>query len=254
MNTLMLKRLRNAPPTAKDTGNTMSTADTLIEQIQRSVIGQYQPIHTPFGERPLVYADYTASGRSLDFIERVIREQVLPYYANTHTEASLTGAQTTALREAARGQVRRAINAGEDDAVIFCGSGATAAINRLIDMLNLRLPRGDPTAADAFRTLPPAQRPVVFVGPYEHHSNELPWRESTADVVRIPTDSQGAIDRRALQSALEAHADRPLRIGSFSAASNVTGIKSDVPAITALLKEHGALSFWDLALVEQIWL
>lgn len=220
----------------------MSTADTLIDRIQRSVIGQYRPIQTPFGERPLVYADYTASGRSLDFIERAIREQVLPYYANTHTEASLTGAQTTALREAARNEVRRAINADADDAVIFCGSGATAAINRLIDMLNLRLPQGSPAAV-----LPSAQRPVVFVGPYEHHSNELPWRESTADVVRIPTDSNGAIDRRALQSALEAHADRPLRIGSFSAASNVTGIRSDVAGITTLLKEHAALAFWDYA-------
>lgn len=220
----------------------MSTADTLIERIQRGVIGQYRPIHTPFGERPLVYADYTASGRSLDFIEQAIREQVLPYYANTHTEASLTGAQTTALREAARREVRRAINAGADDAVIFCGSGATAAINRLIDILNLRLPQGSPAAA-----LPPAQRPVVFVGPYEHHSNELPWRESTADVVRIPTDSNGAIDGQALQSALEAHAHRPLRIGSFSAASNVTGIRSDVAGITTLLKEHAALAFWDYA-------
>ncbi|MEQ8515044.1 MAG: aminotransferase class V-fold PLP-dependent enzyme, partial [Chromatocurvus sp.] len=89
--------------------------------------------------------------------------------------------------------------------------------------------------------------PVVFVGPYEHHSNELPWRESTADVVRIPTDSSGAIDRQALQSALEAHRDRALCIGSFSAASNVTGIRSDVAGITQLLKEHGALAFWDYA-------
>lgn len=225
----------------------MNTASTLIQRIQRGVTGQYFPIRTPFGERPLVYADYTASGRSLDFIERAIRQQVLPYYANTHTEASLTGAQTTQLREAARTQVRHAINAGPDDAVIFCGSGATAAINRLVDLLNLRPSQADRASPEARHELSPTQRPVVFVGPYEHHSNELPWRESTADVVRIPTDKSGSIDTGALKSALEAHRDRPLRIGSFSAASNVTGIRSDVSGITRLLKTHGALAFWDYA-------
>ncbi|MFN2287294.1 MAG: aminotransferase class V-fold PLP-dependent enzyme [Chromatocurvus sp.] len=225
----------------------MNNASTLIQRIQRGVTGQYFPIRTPFGERPLVYADYTASGRSLDFIERAIREQVLPYYANTHTEASLTGAQTTQLREAARTQVRHAINAGPDDAVIFCGSGATAAINRLVDLLNLRPSQAEKVSSEARHELSPAQRPVVFVGPYEHHSNELPWRESKAEVVRIPTDAGGSIDASALESALETYRDRPLRIGSFSAASNVTGIRSDVAGITGLLKVHGALAFWDYA-------
>lgn len=225
------------------------TSRTLIDRIQRSVIGQYHPITTPFGTRPLVYADYTASGRSLDFIEHIVSDQVLPYYANTHTEASLTGAQTTALREAARNQIRSAINAGDDDAVIFCGAGATAAINRLIDMLGLRSPReagAAPGDADT-KAAEHAQQAVIFVGPYEHHSNELPWRESTATVVRIPTDEHGDIDRRALEAALANYRDCALRIGSFSAASNVTGIRSDVAGITRILKAHGALAFWDYA-------
>lgn len=225
------------------------TSRTLIGRIQRSVIGRYRLIETPFGDRPLVYADYTASGRSLDFIEKIVNDQILPYYANTHTEASLTGAQTTALREAARNQIRSAINAGDDDAVIFCGAGATAAINRLIDMLGLRVPRGAGAAAGRSHAVTRAQtqQAVVFVGPYEHHSNELPWRESNAEVVRIPADDRGDIDKRALESALATYQGRALRIGSFSAASNVTGIRSDVAGITRILKAHAALAFWDYA-------
>ena len=220
---------------------------TLIERIRHSVIGGRAPISTPFGEKPLVYADYTASGRSLGFIEDIICDQVLPYYANTHTETSFTGAQTTALREQARGIIRRAVNGGSHDQVIFCGAGATAAINKLIDILNLRLPDDLSRRYDLAAGIPPQDRPVVFIGPYEHHSNELPWRESIAELVVIPLTGRGQIDTRALESQLLAHADRRLKIGSFSAASNVTGVKSDVAGISALLKNHGALAFWDYA-------
>ena len=210
----------------------------LIKKISTSVIGQNQLIKTPFGDKPLIYADYTASGRSLRFIEDYIANSVLPFYANTHTETSITGAQTTRLREEARDIIKQAINAKENDKVIFCGSGATSAINKLIDILGLR------NASQKFNN---NQKPVVFVGPYEHHSNELPWRESAAELVSIPLDSQGRIDIKALNEKLERYKDRPLKIGSFSAASNVTGVISDVPQITAVLKKHDALSFWDYA-------
>lgn len=225
----------------------MSDSAALLRQIRGNIIGQYARLRTPFGERPLVYADYTASGRSLRNIEKEIQEQVLPWYANTHTEASYTGAQTTALREQARGIIRSALNAGADDKIVFCGSGATAAINRLIDILNIRLPRDLDERYQLSARIPAADRPVVFVGPYEHHSNELPWRESIADVVAIPLSDDGAIDKTALSLQLEAHADRAVKIGAFSAASNVTGVRSDVVGITRLLKVAGALAFWDYA-------
>ena len=222
--------------------------DRLIDEVRDAVIGDDEAIATPFGLRRVTYADYTASGRSLSFIEDFIRATVLPLYANTHTESSGTGLQTTRFREDARAIIRDAVGATQDDhAVIFCGSGSTGAIDKLIDCLELRLPAGLDERYGLESRIPDRDRPVVFIGPYEHHSNELPWRESIAELVRVPEDHDGRIDLEALEGALIEHAQRPVKIGSFSAASNVTGIISDVSAISALLHRHGALSFWDFA-------
>ena len=219
----------------------------LLERVRRGIIGEGELMDGPFGPRRVTYADYTASGRSLDFIEDFIRDAVLPRYANTHTESSGTGLQTSRLREDARQIIRDAVGGTENDLVIFTGSGATAAVNKLIGILELRIPAGLDERYQLARQIPEAERPVVFVGPYEHHSNELPWRESIADVVVIGEDSDGHVDLADLEGQLARYAQRPLRIGSFSAASNVTGILTDTSAVAALLHAHGALSFWDYA-------
>ncbi len=220
--------------------------EDLVARVRSAVIGGTASFPGPFGRRPLVYADYTASGRALAFIEDYLRASVLPTYANTHTEASFTGLQTTSLREEARGIIARSVGATDEHAVVFCGSGATYAIAKLVGVLGLAAPSA---FADriAFTGLPAGERPVIFVGPYEHHSNELPWRESVADVVTIEEDADGHVSLEGLEAALVRHSDRPLLIGSFSAASNVTGILTDVAAVAALLHRYGALSFWDYA-------
>lgn len=221
--------------------------DRLIETIRRSVIGSDTAVFTPFGLRRVTYADYTASGRSLSFIEDFIRDTVLPFYANTHTETSGTGLQTTRFREDARELIRQAIGGDANHAVIFAGSGSTGAIDRLITILGLRVPAALDDQFALTEHIPADERPVVFVGPYEHHSNELGWRESIADVVEISEDADGHVDLDDLERRLIEFSHRPLRIGSFSAASNVTGIITDTSAVSTLLHRHGALSFWDFA-------
>ena len=213
-----------------------------VERIRESIIGDKHPIATPFGTKPLIYADYTASGRSLTFIEDAIRQRVLPCYANTHTESTYTGACSTRLREEARNAIRRSLHGDASDAVIFTGAGATSAINKFIDILGLRRNSTEPNDAAKDK-----RRPVVFISAYEHHSNELPWRESAAEVVTVPLSSEGTLDCSALKALLLAYQARPLLIGSFSAASNVTGLCTDVSRVSRLLKDFGALACWDFA-------
>jgi len=220
--------LLTEPATAADPRPARGPA--LVERIRRGVIGDDEVLVGPYGPRRVTYADWTASGRSLGFLEDAIRDRVLPRYANTHTESSGTGRHTTRLREQARQTIHRAVGGTDRDLVIFTGSGATAAVAKLVGLLGLGRAEGP--------------RPVVLVGPFEHHSNLLPWRESAAEVVAVGEDGDGHVDLAELEAQLVRHAGRPL-IGSFSAASNVTGILSDTDRIAALLHRHGALSFWD---------
>jgi len=195
------------------------------------VIGEGAMIPGLYGDVALTYADYVASGRALRQVETYVQDHVLPFYANSHTESSFTGAHMTRLRNEARAEIGRVCGAGEGDAVIFAGSGATAGLNRLIALFGVER----------------ANDPLVLIGPYEHHSNILPWRETKARIIEIPEAEAGGPCMAMLERVLRDNKDSDLVIGSFSAASNVTGIVTDTAAVTRLLKAHGALSVWDYA-------
>jgi len=224
------------------------------------LIGADAVIQTPFGERLMMYADYTASGRCLCFVENYLR-QLQRIYANSHTEDDISGRSMTCLLREAEASVKRLVNAGEHGRIITVGSGATGAIDKFQQLIGIALPPATrqmlcalmtetlgQAQTEAFNAALKAHQPVVFVGPYEHHSNEISWREGLATVVTVRLTADGAIDLGHLEQLLEdpRYMGRK-RIGSFSAASNVTGMKSPVHEIAALLHSHDAIACFDYA-------
>lgn len=205
----------------------------IVDHLRDGLVGSNAKVRGPYGEKALVYADYVASGRALHQVERFVLEEVLPYYANSHTEASYCGGFMTRLRREARALIGRYCGANDQHAVIFTGSGATSGLNRLVKLFGV----SDAVAA--------GKRVRVILGPYEHHSNILPWRESGAEIVEIAEDPAGGPDLSRLRDALETESD--LTVCTLSAASNITGITSEVPAITRLVKAAGATMIWDYA-------
>lgn len=185
-----LKKKKSSPGEEDRENAVESTCYTsTMKYIHDNQIGTGSVISGPFGEKPEIYADYTASGRNLYNIENYISKYVLSNYGNTHTTTSYASMQTEKFRQDAREIIRRCVNAGDDDAVIFCGSGTTAAIHKLIGVLGLL----DPVTA---------RSTVVFIGPYEHHSNIIPWRETGAKLVRINENRKGQLDTEHLHNEL----------------------------------------------------
>ncbi|KAF4041926.1 Aminotransferase class-V [Phytophthora infestans] len=212
----------------------------VLRDMADNMIGRNIPFQSPFGTKAQVYADYTASGKSLECIEKFIHDHVMPTYGNTHTTTSVTGLQTTSFREEARQVIARAVNARDNkDVVIFAGQGCTSAIDKLVTALSINKGR---------RRHRPYKRPVIFTCPFSHHSNLLPWRESPcADEVQIPEAEGGGLDLKELERQLQRHQNRPLKIGSFAAASNLTGMLINVDEVSTLLHKYGALACWDYA-------
>ncbi|CAO2148618.1 unnamed protein product [Urochloa humidicola] len=223
-------------------------AEERVEWMRSQLVGGDAEFETPFGRRALLYADHTASGHSLRYIEDYILDHVLPFYGNTHTEDSYVGSRTTRTARKASRYIKRCMGGGPGDALLFCGSGATAAIKRLQEVIGVAVPPCPPAAA-VRQLLRAEERWVVFVGPYEHHSNLLSWRCSLADVVEVPAGrDDGLVDLDALRRALAApeYADRPM-LGAFSACSNVTGVITDTRTIARILHQHGAFACFDFA-------
>jgi selenocysteine lyase/cysteine desulfurase len=234
--------------------------DWSFEYLRRQIVGIDSAFDTPFGRRLMVYCDYTASGRCLVFVERYL-QTLQRIYANTHTEDDLTGRSMSRLLHEAEQTIKRAVNAGPQGRIVACGTGATGAIDKLQQILGVALPpatrkvvgeelrefMGD-EQFEAFRKFQQAHQPVVFVGPYEHHSNEVTWRQGLATVVEVNLGRDGSVDLEHLEQLLKLPEYKGrLRIGSFSAASNVTGMRTPVREIAQLLHAHDAYACFDYA-------
>eukprot|EP01124_Arcella_intermedia_P014761 TRINITY_DN2132_c0_g1_i3.p1 TRINITY_DN2132_c0_g1~~TRINITY_DN2132_c0_g1_i3.p1 ORF type:complete len:772 (-),score=193.80 TRINITY_DN2132_c0_g1_i3:85-2400(-) len=214
-------------------GKKMENSD-LVDYLRSNILGKENVFVGPFGPRQVTYCDYTASGRPLECIEEYIKTKVLPFYANTHSTSSTYGYQSTLFRNEARQIIAEALNAkAESDVVLFSGRGVTGAVNQLVQVLIKSVGLGEGS--------------VVFNSPYEHHSSILPWREVGCKVVTIREHHSGRIDYKHLKEELKLHENWKVKIGSFSAASNVTGVLSNIEKITILLHRYKALSFWDFA-------
>ncbi len=192
--------------------------------------------------KPVVYADWTASGRLYAPIEDFMRNEIAPLVANTHTETTYTGVAMTRAYHAARETIKRHVNAGPRDSLFFVGFGMTAAINKLQRILGLRLPEG--CARDCRK----GKRPLVLVTHMEHHSNQITWEECDVDLLIVPRDEATGLPDLAWQERmLKEHADRPLLIGAFTGGSNVTGLLTPYGKMAALMHKYGGLAFVDFA-------
>ncbi|WJX47756.1 hypothetical protein P8452_34412 [Trifolium repens] len=222
------------------------SAEEKLSWLRSQIVGNDGEFDSPFGRRKLVYADHTASGRSLRYNENFIINHLLPFYGNTHTCDSYVGSRTTKMLHEATEYIKKCLGGGEGDAIIFCGSGTTAAIKRLQEVMGIAVP--SILRERMLRCLSKEERWVVFVGPHEHHSNLLSWRQSLAEVVEIGLDDKGLLDMEALKLQLEAYKDtnRPL-LGSFSACSNVTGIYLDTRDIAKLFHRYKGYACFDFA-------
>jgi selenocysteine lyase/cysteine desulfurase len=212
-------------------------------RFRSNTVGHEQTFFSPWGEQRIIYADWTASGRLYLPIEQALLERFGPFVGNTHSESSETGrAMTLAYHEAHR-TLKAHANAGPDDLILTTGTGMTGVINKFQRILGLKAPQG----LRRFIDIPEVERPVVFITHMEHHSNQTSWYETIADVVVVPPDAAGMVDLNALAALLHEYRERKVKIGSFSACSNVTGAVTPYHAMARLMHRAGGVAFIDFA-------
>jgi selenocysteine lyase/cysteine desulfurase len=212
-------------------------------KFRKNTIGQNQHYLSPYGRKKMVYADWIASGRLYGPIEDIISRSIGPFIGNTHTETSENGRLMTQAYQQAHLRIKEHVNAGPADVIITAGFGMTGVIVKFQRILGLKSCgelSGSPCTKDV-------ERPVVFITHMEHHSNHTSWYETAADVVVIEPGKDLQVDLENLEKALINHKDRRLKIGSFTACSNVTGVRTPYHAMARLMHEHGGVAFIDFA-------
>ncbi len=221
----------------------MSDLEKYFEKFRKNIIGINQTFISPYGEQKIVYGDWIASGRLYEPIENKISNIIGPFVGNTHTETSETGIRMTQAYHKSHQIIKEHVNAGPNDVIITAGSGMTAVINKFQRILGLKY-CGKVSGKSCIIE---RERPVVFITHMEHHSNQTSWYETNADVVVVEPGEGLLVNPENLRKALEEYRDRPFKIGSFSACSNVTGVRTPYRELARIMHEYGGVCFIDFA-------
>ena len=199
--------------------------------------------YNTIGKNKKEYFDYTASGLAFRQIENRIHD-VLETYANTHSKEASNADTTSNYYEEARKNLAKSLELNDEFAVLPTGCGTTAAIKKFQELLGLYIP---PATIKRFGiTVAKKKLPLIIVGPYEHHSNEVSYREALCEVKRIKLTNDGLVDLVQLKETLQENAQREI-IGCFCIASNVSGIITPYEEISRLLKHYKAKVLFDAA-------
>lgn len=221
----------------------MKNLEKHFEAFRLNTIGHNQMIETPYGKKEMIYGDWIASGRLYAPIEKKLIDEIGPFVANTHSESSETGMLMTQAYHLALSKIKEHVNAGPRDVIITAGSGMTTVINKFQRILGLRV-CGKLSGKSC---LDKGERPVVFITHMEHHSNHTSWFETIADVVVLEPDENLLVNPESLRKEMEKYKDRKLKIGSFSACSNVTGIKTPYYELARIMHQYGGACIVDFA-------
>ncbi|MCZ7601333.1 MAG: aminotransferase class V-fold PLP-dependent enzyme [Melioribacteraceae bacterium] len=221
----------------------MTDLKDYFQKFRSNIIGIDQAFLSPYGKQKLIYADWIASGRLYKPIEEKLINDFYPNVGNTHSESSYTGTSMTVAYHHAKEIIKKHVNAADDDVIITQGTGMTGMVNKLQRILGLRVCE----QLEAYLNFPKEDKPVVFITHMEHHSNHTSWLETICDVVIIEPDERSYIDLNHLEEQLEVYKNRKLKIGSFTAASNVTGVQTDYHKMAKIMHQHGGLCFIDFA-------
>ncbi|GGE96046.1 aminotransferase class V-fold PLP-dependent enzyme [Flavobacterium limi] len=214
-----------------------------FSKFRGNIIGVNHTFESVYGTQKLRYADWIASGRLYIPIEDIMLNKIGPMIANTHSFSSETGKASTYAYQHARQLIKKHVNAHEQDVLVTTGTGMTAALNKLQRIMGLR-------SADNIYNVDlkyDDERPVVFITHMEHHSNQVPWYETIADVVVLPAGENNLVDSKILAVELKKYENRTLKIGSFTACSNVTGIITPYHELAKIMHQHGGYCFVDFA-------
>ncbi len=221
----------------------MTQLEEYFEKYQKNIIGHDKTFISPYGEQKIVYADWTASGRLYEPIERILHDDFYPLVGNTHTETNITGSSMTLAYHNALHIIKNHVNAGPNDLILSTGSGMTGVVNKFQRILGLKVYEKH----RKFIKLPIEDIPLVLITHMEHHSNQTTWLETIADVEIINADENGQVDLNHLKELLETYKERKVKYAAITSCSNVTGLITPYFEIAEIMHRAGGYIFVDFA-------